>query len=63
MFSLLPDTYSTNQVLTNFGRSVVEFAAQADDDDEVILCYNRDALLELGVMLLHVLKTKEDKSS
>ena len=59
----LPDTHSSTQVLVNFGRSVVEFAATTEEGDEVLLCYDRDALLELGIMLLHVLKTKEDQSS
>ena len=59
----LPDTHSTTEVLINFGRSVVEFASQAEDHEEVMLCYDRAALLELGIMLLHVLKSQEDQAS
>ena len=59
----LPDTYSTTEVLTNFGRTVVECASQASDDEVIVLQYDRAALLELGVMLLHVLKTKDDLAS
>jgi hypothetical protein len=56
--TFLPDTYSSQTVLQNFGRSIVQFAAEAEKDDAVLLCYDRDALLELGVMLLHMLRER-----
>lgn len=58
-FALDNNTVST--VLNNFGRTVVQFAADAECDDVVMLRYDRDALLELGLMILHVLRERAEQ--
>jgi hypothetical protein len=55
------DNATVDTVLNNFGRTVVQFAADAECDDVVTLRYDRDALLELGLMILHVLRERAEQ--
>ena len=57
------DTHSAQEILSNFGHSIVQFAASADSGDDVTICYYRDALIELGVMLLTILRKYGEKKS
>jgi len=47
----LPDDFTIEQIIRNFGRHLLTMAANSPIDEDVYLRYDRDVLIEVSAMI------------
>ena len=60
---LLPDEFTIEKAVETFSVQLIQYAAAQDDEDsEIILTFDREGIMHVAAMILHLVKQNKNQN-